>query len=170
MKYFLPALIILLCIFSCNSNPVNNPKTADPAVYEAVFNDTDMNAAMEKAKSTFGKFDAAFKKNKPDSGSAAIKLKFNATNNLENVTTEYIWASGITFENGNYYGIMDLPHFTTEVKEGQKVKVNPDNVADWMYAENDTLRGGYTIRATRNKMTEQERVHFDYVYLYKIQN
>lgn len=170
MKPFLLSLLLLFAMLSCNDKPVTKANTADSTVYAFDNNDTNVNLAMSKAKNTFPKFDSAFRNHKYDSGTCAVKLRFDAKNNMENVKIEHLWATEITYENGNYYGVMDQPHFTTEVKSGQKVKIDPEKVSDWMYAEKGILRGGYTIRATRNKMPEQQRVHFDATYPFKIEN
>jgi uncharacterized protein YegJ (DUF2314 family) len=54
-----------------------------------------------------------------------------------------------------------LPESTTDVKIGDKIQILNDNISDWMYVDNQKLRGGFTIRVLRKRMTESERKQFD---------
>jgi uncharacterized protein YegJ (DUF2314 family) len=47
------------------------------------------------------------------------------------------------------------------VKVGDTVQISNDNISDWMYVDGIKLRGGYTIRLLRKRMTETERKQFD---------
>ena len=50
---------------------------------------------------------------------------------------------------------------TTEVKYGDTVIVSKDEITDWMYLDNNVLRGGYTIRAIRNRLSKKGRMEMD---------
>jgi len=54
-----------------------------------------------------------------------------------------------------------LPESTTNVKLGDTIQIENDNISDWMYADNQKLEGGFTIRLLRKRMTEPERKQFD---------
>jgi len=50
------------------------------------------------------------------------------------------------------------------VKIGDTIEIRPNEISDWMYIDNGTLRGGSTIRVLRNRMSVEERTAFDAEY------
>ena len=106
---------------------------------------------------TLDKFNEALKSGKPDFEYFALKTRFNTPNG-----GEHIWVSNIILKEGKYFGVIDnLPESTTDVKLGDTIQIKNDNITDWMYIDNQKLRGGYTLRVLRNRMTETERKQFD---------
>ena len=82
-----------------------------------------------------------------------------------------MWIAGIIFFKGNYQGIVNNDaERTTEVKYGDTVIVQKDEITDWMYLVNNVLKGGYTIREVRNKMTKEERNKIDNDLGFKIED
>jgi uncharacterized protein YegJ (DUF2314 family) len=47
------------------------------------------------------------------------------------------------------------------VEAGEEVRVDPEKISDWMYVDNGVLRGGFTLRVLRSRMSPQEREQFD---------
>jgi Uncharacterized protein conserved in bacteria len=150
MKHKIILLFIIACTYSCTSKSQSNIVTTGG-------DDAEMNAAIEKAKDSFTVFTAAFNSKKSKYTSFTIKVPFTTTEG-----NEHIWIGEISKKKDDYFGIVDnLPESTSEVKLGDKVKIDPAKISDWMFVEDGKLRGGYTIRLIRKRMTEEERKTFD---------
>ncbi len=156
MKNLFYILLTAVVLFSCkNEPPVNTEAMSN--IYNTQETDAEMNAAIAKANETFSEFKKAFDSKDSNYDAFSIKLKFKSPQGFE-----HMWLSDIRLENGDYYGIIDDdPESTTEVKFGDTVKVNMNALSDWMYTENNKLRGGYSIRLIRERMGKEERANFD---------
>jgi uncharacterized protein YegJ (DUF2314 family) len=162
-------LFIICCLFYVSCNNYNEPKIDEDysdnisAIYS---DDQNMNNAIDNAKKTFGEFDSAFKSNKFDTSTFAIKVRFETDDG-----GEHIWATSLIIKDGNYFGIIDdLPEVTTKVKQGDRVKITNENLSDWMYSDNGVLRGGFTIKVLRNYMSPEEKKQFDSNFSFRIED
>jgi uncharacterized protein YegJ (DUF2314 family) len=141
-------------------------REGEPNIYGTPSDDQEMNEAIAKSRSTLNLFEKAFQSNKFDKGTFALKVRFSTENGAE-----HIWATSIRIENAAYYGIVDnLPNTTSKINLGERIKLNKEDITDWMYADNGVLQGGYTIRAIRNRMGDQEKREFDANFPFKIEN
>src|SRR5688500_8168693 len=115
MRKYLITILGISLLFSCNNNHPLKPGINNNKNLVTVYSDDPfMNEAISKARETFDEFEKAFTSNKYDTSTFALKVRFNTENG-----GEHIWATGLTFENGYYFGtIDDLPVSTTEVKAG----------------------------------------------------
>lgn len=158
MKQPFLAILILLGLFSCQNNQTSKiEREGEPTIYTFTDEDTEMNEAIITANQTLGEFDKALKCANPDYRLFALKTRFKTPNG-----GEHIWVSNISIKGNTYYGVVDnLPEKTTEVKMGDSIQVHKDNISDWMYVDNQKLRGGFTIRLLRKRMTESERKQYD---------
>ena len=164
MKLFNLSILLLLCL-GCNnkqpnkisdSNKLGLDTTAD--TYSVESENSSMNAAINKAKNTIGEFDEALKRNNPTCTDFAVKKRYKTPDG----GGEHMWIAGISLVNGNYKGFVNNDaEKTTEVKYGDTVLVRKEEITDWMYLENNILRGGYTIREIRNKMNKEERIKME---------
>lgn len=57
--------------------------------------------------------------------------------------------------------IFELPHDFKEYKVGMRIEVPEREVQDWMINDNGTLFGGYSLRYSRSKMSDSEKLEFD---------
>ncbi|MBC7864619.1 MAG: DUF2314 domain-containing protein [Bacteroidia bacterium] len=158
MKQFILATLILIGLISCSNNPTTKvEREGEPAIYNVEDKDAEMNEAIKTANKTIDEFRKALESNNPDFDYFSIKMRFNAPPG-----GEHIWLTDITFKNNKFYGVVNNePEITTEVKLGDSLEIVNDRISDWMYQDNDTLRGGYTIRAIRNKLSDAEKKQFD---------
>lgn len=158
MKQNLLTLVILFGLVSCNNNQTNKTeRNGEPTIYHVTNIDAEMNDAIKTANQTLDKFNEALKSGNPNFGYFALKTRFNSSNG-----GEHIWVSSITLKDNKYFGIVDnLPASTTDVKLDDTIEIKNANISDWMYIDNQKLRGGYTVRLLRSRMTEQERKQFD---------
>ena len=56
----------------------------------------------------------------------------------------------------------------SNLKLNDTIRINKKDISDWMYLDNDILRGGFTIKLLRLRMTASERAEFDSVRFYKM--
>jgi uncharacterized protein YegJ (DUF2314 family) len=156
MKKLLSIIIILFAIYSCkNSSKVEREN--EPTIYNVEHEDAEMNDAIKKANRTLNEFNIALKSNDSNNTFFGLKMRFKAEDR-----NEHIWIGNIKQNGNKYYGVVDnLPEYTTEVKQGDTIEIDKEKISDWMYLKNSELRGGYTIRLLRNRMTEAERKQFD---------
>lgn len=164
-------LCIVCCSFlgllSCTTGQMKKTvRKGEPTIYSVEGTDVEMNKAIARAHSTLDQFIVALQSNHYDTSTFALKVRFPTSKGAE-----HIWATSITYEDGNFYGIIDnLPELVTQVKQGERVRIEKDDISDWMYADKKALRGGYTIRLFRSRMSTNERVKFDAQFPYKIQD
>ena len=151
-------VIFLIVMLSCNNNQTTKiERDGQPEIYGVTDTDAEMNEAMKTANQTLEKFNEALISGNPSFESFALKTRFNTPNG-----GEHIWVSNILLKGSQYFGIIDnLPESTTDVKLGDTIQIKNDNISDWMYIDNRKLRGAYTVRVLRNRMTETERKQFD---------
>lgn len=158
MKRNILTILILLGLVSCNSNQTTKTeREGEPTIYSVTDNDAEMNDAIKTANQTLDKFNTALISGNKDFKYFALKTRFKTPNG-----GEHIWVSNITHKDKKYFGIVDnLPESTTDVQIGDTIQIVNDNISDWMYVDNQKLRGGFTIRLLRKRMTEPERKQFD---------
>jgi len=158
MKLYALPILFLFAFCGCNNNETTKKeREGEPTIYSVGGDDTEMNEAIKTANQTLDKFNAALKSHNPNFGYFALKTRFKTPTG-----GEHIWVSNITVENNRYFGIVDnLPEATTDVKIGDTVQIENKNISDWMYIEQQKLRGGFTLRLLRKRMSEAERKQFD---------
>lgn len=132
-------------------------REGQPDIYSTSENDKEINEAQKTAHATLGKFEEALKSNNPNFKSFCLKVKFETA-----AGSEHIWINNIILVGENYYGIVNnVPESITEIKFGQRIKIEKSNISDWMYVDGNNLIGGYTIRVLRNRMSKKEKKEFD---------
>ena len=170
IKLFLLSLFILSCNNNQSTQKLRSEKIGIDTsnnTYTVTAEDSSMNDAISKAKRTIGEFDEALKSNNPLYTNFSIKKRYTTADG----GGEHMWIAGIIFFKGNYQGIVNNDaERTTEVKYGDTVIVQKDEITDWMYLVNNVLKGGYTIREVRNKMTKEERNKIDNDLGFKIED
>jgi uncharacterized protein YegJ (DUF2314 family) len=158
MKRHILTILILLGLVSCNNAQTTKTERKDePTIYSVTDDDNKMNDAIKTANQTLDKFNTALKSGNTDFKYFALKTRFKT-----HTGGEHIWVSTITHKDNKYFGVVDnLPESTTDVKIGDIIQIANDNISDWMYVDKQKLRGGFTIRLLRKRMTEPERKQFD---------
>lgn len=148
--------ILILFVYGCNrSNSIKREN--EPLILTVESADVAMNKAIEKANQTLPEFYKALESQNKDYYGFGLKMIFKASDR-----NEHIWINGLFKKNNEYFGVVDnLPEFTNEVKQGDTIKIDSNRISDWMYLDNEKLRGGFTIRILREKMTQEEREEFD---------
>lgn len=158
MKRHVLTILILLGQISCKPNETTKTeREGESTIYNVTADDAEMKEAINTANQTLEQFNEALMSQNPDFGYFALKVRFDAPNGRE-----HIWASDIVIKGNKYFGVVNnLPENTTEVKIGDTIQINNNNISDWMYVDSNRLRGGFTLRLLRKRMTELERKQFD---------
>jgi len=55
----------------------------------------------------------------------------------------------------------DKPISTKEVKYGDTIKVKYQDITDWTYSDKNIVKGGYTIKVLRKRMSKKEQEEMD---------
>lgn len=138
-------VVCLVVLLSGGCRQVDSPQSrddvADPVVSVADV-DREMNEATEKAKSTVGEFIGYVTNPTPDMEAFFVKKPFKTNSG----NREHIWVIVERFEDGFFWGRVDnVPADVPDLKNGDPVKVHPQEISDWMIVQGDGKIGGYTI-------------------------
>lgn len=113
--------------------------------------------SIEKAKNTLHYFVKVIINPTQNQANFSIKAKLK-----DNLKEENLWINNVKYDNGIFEGIVgNYPKVIKNVKFGSVIRVNIDDVIDWMFIDNKRLIGGYSIRVARSIMSEQDRNKFD---------
>lgn len=140
-------------------NKTEQSKTFENAVYIVDIKNKEMVNAITMAKNTFSEFELAIKSNKPDCKNFTLKKPFESPEG-----DEHLWIKEVMFyaKKNKYVGIIaDAPLHTEKVKIDEIVEIDKNEISDWMYFENNVVKGGYTLRVLRNNMNDEDRKLFD---------
>ena len=147
---------LLLAGFACSSKAPDIVMVAD--------DDKEMNAAMDKARTSVDNFIKVFQKQKPTQSDFGIKTAIH-----DGTKVEHFWVQVMSFDGRQFEGtISNDPTIVKTVKSGDVVKVEKNAVEDWMYVEKRKLVGGYTVRVLRDRLSAAERKALDDSLPYKI--
>lgn len=117
-----------------------------------------MNWAIEKANLTLGYFETSLQSPQPYQQYFSIKVKI-----IDGDAAEHIWLANPEFdEEGNLFGVVgNAPVDVKNISLNQKIGIDRSLISDWMIVENGRLVGGYTIRAIRDTIPDEEKPNFD---------
>src|SRR5262249_40500026 len=119
--------------------------------------DADMNAAIEKAKSTVDEFVKALHEQKEGTKDYYVKKPYGTPSGGH----EHMWIEVSKEENGVLQGkVANEAEETREVKMGQSVSLKVSEISDWKYQDGKKLIGGYTVRYFIERMSPKEREAF----------
>lgn len=159
LRYLISYVLILNLALSCQKKDIVIKVRDEPDVHLLVKEDEEMNQAVANAKKTLFRFKNAITAKNPHFYNFALKERFNTAGG----GGEHIWISEIDYYNGKFYGIVDgQPVSTTDVNFGDTIEVKNDDITDWMYIDNDVVKGAFTTRVLRKRMTREEREAMDH--------
>ena len=133
-------------------------------------NDPEMQRAYQQARSTFRYFwrEIAWDRHRivPALEMSCVKAPFSdgvqtapAQGNPEG---EHMWLGEVDFDGRFVSGILlNTPNWLKSVKEGDSVRIPPDEISDWMYVIDGNVYGAYTVNLLRFRMATKEREAHD---------
>jgi uncharacterized protein YegJ (DUF2314 family) len=114
--------------------------------------DTEMVAAIAKARETLPQFWQAFERQEPSESKFALKVKVTDTHG-----TEHFWATELERRDGKIMGtINNDPNIVASVKLGDRITIPEADISDWLYLRDGKMLGNYTIRPLLKKMPPKE--------------
>lgn len=121
-------------------------------------NDERMNWAIEKANATLHYFQESLMEPQPHQQYFSVKVMIR-----DGEQKEHLWLTTPSFDDeGNLYGVVgNKPVSVRSVNMNQKIGIDAQSISDWMIIENGRLIGGYTIRAIRDSLPQNEWPDFD---------
>jgi uncharacterized protein YegJ (DUF2314 family) len=132
-------------------------RAGQPEVFLVPAEDARMNAAIAEARRTVDEFITAFASPTARQRSFAVRVPV-----IDGALVEDFWIDVDNFANGQFTGrIANNPLQVRNVHFGDRVVVDKERISDWLFVDRGRLMGGYTIRAVRERMTEEERKAFD---------
>ncbi|MFS4473965.1 YegJ family protein [Chryseobacterium sp. T20] len=151
-------LLLGLIIISCQRKDEVVKRDNEPDIHILQGEDLEMNTAIENAQKSLYKFKEAIESQNPDYYNFALKERFTTSDS----GGEHIWISEVQYSDNKFYGIVDGdPISTTEVKLGDTIEINPQNITDWMYIDKNIVKGAYTTRVLRKRISQDEREKMD---------
>lgn len=125
-----------------SDNPLETLCPELAPVIQVSDDDPRLTKAVQEARDTFHEFAAAFENRKDGDDIYAVKAPVTSGDN-----TEFIWVNVTAIENGIIYGTLgNDPVDLGDLRDGDAVRVEVSDLNDWMYHEEDNLRGGYTVK------------------------
>ncbi len=115
--------------------------------------DPEMNAAIDRARSTVG----AFVERLPalQASGASVSIKFPLTENGE---TEHVWVGNPRIDGRNFTGYLaSVPVNLPSWSQGDRISVPIEDISDWMALTGGTLYGGFTIHVVHDRMPPGEQ-------------
>ncbi len=128
-------------------------KNDEPEVLSVASDDKAMNWAIEKAQLTLDYFIASLSEIPHPARYVSAKVRIKDGNSVE-----HIWLTDPEFDiDGNLFGVIgNIPLNIKNVQLNQRVGVEQSQITDWMIVEQGRLIGGYTIRAIRDKIIDDD--------------
>lgn len=123
-------------------DPVVSVEAGDPRMAEAV----------AEARRRWPEFEAAFDRRKPEQIFSA-KAPFRESGKLE-----FMWIHVTALEHNRVFGTLDSePSIVKRFRIGQQVSFPLSLLNDWLYKENGTIHGGFTVAVLRDAQRREAR-------------
>lgn len=152
-------IVVVAMAVSAQRRRLWNGPSGEPETVSCDLNDAEMNAAMEKARQSVDVFLAALNTPGVSQSNFSIKAGFSVSGSK---SCEYIWLNDVRFEDGVFVGAVgNPPEKVDSIRFGDTVRVARGKIADWMFTDGKRLRGSYTMRVVRNRLSPEEFAKFD---------
>ncbi len=118
-------------------------KAGRDAGINAAKGDPDMAAAMARARASLPKFLALA--DAPPAGASGFSVKIAVRDGAE---TEYFWIFAFARKAGGFSGtVNNRPRYVRNVAFGQSISFAERDIVDWLYHEDDKMKGSFTTCA-----------------------
>lgn len=128
--------------------------------------DYEMHKAVRTARKTVPTFIDALKHPTDTQRDFVVKKPF-----IHKGTLEHLWLSDVTYHGTHFHGrVNNKPDHIPDVKMGDRVSVNVNEITDWAFVDNDNLVGGYTMRVLHKDLSPEQKKAFESEANYHITN
>ncbi len=148
------------------ATPVEEPEAAATNRTDAVINvesgDTDMNAAISKARQSLPEFWSKLDAPAPGESDFSLKVAIEGAKPAE---VEHFWLTDIVRKDGKIVGVISNdPETVKSVKRGQSYDINPEKISDWLYKRNGKMVGNETMRPLLKRLPAQQAAAYRSMY------
>ena len=142
---------------------------SDAPIYMVEEDDPEMQRAVEKARRTFRFFfrELSWEKRRvvPGLDLASLKIAFTEREPADTGDApegEQMWINDVDFDGQYITGtLLNEPNWLTCVQQGDRVRVAPRRMTDWMYSIYGQVYGAYTVNMLRSRMDYDEQQEHD---------
>ncbi len=135
-----------------------------PGYMDVQDKDKAMDRAVDEAHKSLGFFVAALQAKKPDTHDFEIKAAF-----IDGEKAEHLWIDQVRWDGKVFHGrVNNQPLDVRSARLGQRVKIEPKDVSDWMFVKGDKLMGGFTTRVLYARLSPEEKAQFVKMAEFKI--
>ncbi len=132
--------------------PLTGNFNPEPPVLQVNDYDPKMMRAVNRARRKFPEFVDAFERcmrgEVPEGTLQDFSVKSPVTVGRN---TEYIWSNITCIENGIIYGkLCNQPVSLKGLSAGDRVRIRETELNDWIYKDNDEIKGGFTIKVLKS--------------------
>lgn len=97
----------------------------------------------------------------PDDGTPLFDAMINVEI-IDDDESAYMWLANTRFDGENFIAeLFEAPEFFKSVDVGQIYQISPDDIMDWMFNDEGTLYGGFSLRFHRSTLSEEEKKAYD---------
>lgn len=165
-----PRILLALVLFSvallgCSSDSsgLANGTVSPAGIIEVDPDDSELNAAKEKARATIDQF-FRIRKKQGDAFDGLLKVYF-VDDDVDD--GEHMWVSVSESEGDQHKGtLLSRPAWLKNVSMGDSVEFETSDVSDWLAVEDGVAVGAYTVKLLRSRMSDEERASHDSGYPY----
>jgi uncharacterized protein YegJ (DUF2314 family) len=142
----LSVLVPALCLAGCTSEPSSDP------VVNVAENDSEMIAAIAKARASLPSFWQKFDQPGPGETDFSLKVAIKDANG-----TEHFWLVDLERKDCKALGtINNDAGIVKSVKNGDRIPIVEADISDWMYMRNGKMVGNYTVRPLFKSMSAED--------------
>ncbi len=140
--------------------------SGEPSFRMVARSDPEMAAAHRQAAATIQHFTAHIAR--PGDRVCAAKLRFRDQDLSEELGEDqfvFLWLTSVTYDRQEqrFSGLFfELPRELTKWhKVGERLAFDAKDIFDWTIIDEGTLYGGFTLRVTRQRLPEAQRIAYD---------
>jgi len=153
IKWAISAVVTAVALFGVLTlRPDPEVEVAD-RVISVADTDTEMNAAIARARATLPLFWASYDAPKRTETEHSLKVRFPTAGN-----DEHIWMSPVKKLPGGEYAarFADTPHNLPGKRLGDLAEFKDADISDWMFMRNGKIVGGETIKPLLKSMPKAD--------------
>ena len=157
-KWLCVIIGLSLAMTDCSTKKKFEQKEDEPLFANLDSDELNYKKAVERAQSEMAFFQRELVV-KPETSTACVKVFIPDRHNKG----AFVWLVNPVFELDTCTAeIFEIPDEFVDLRVGDKLKFNKQDIQDWYILDNEgKMKGGYSLRYMRQKLTEKEQIEFD---------
>jgi len=146
---------------SSTAPAVSIDRPDEPPIQLVAPDDPDILEATEQARATIDRFLAELAREGSPPARAQVKARIEEGN-----VVEHVWLVDLRYEAGMVYGVVgNEPLQLQNWRRGDRAMVDPREITDWLLIDEYGVHGGFTVHASRERLSPDQRERFDSEFL-----